>query len=785
MSDIISQIEFLFGPDDVVALVMLNGEFRGKTAGRTAIGFYTDRSLYKEQVDELNASGNLYCNLNRLHPDVIGRAHNRLQTFAPTRFTDSEIIRRRALLIDCDSVRLSGINATDDELHAAEDLASQVQEYLLDLWGVEPLRLMSGNGASLYFLIDEPTDTPLVTQVLAHLHARFSNDRAKIDTSVSDAARITRVAGALNMKGDSVPGRPRRIAHIVSLPRERIVVSTDQLLLLAPPDGNSGKSNHSAQSRSFAKGSWSHAKLLAFLKDEFQGNYKVITEPSKGYDDDTAYDLEKCPFIEHGDEPWKTRITLINGVPGFKCFHDSCSNPKKTFRDFREKFRKEPTLALTDELRLARHVLSQFSVEEIPAVRFYSGEWYLWDGIWRKQDEDTFTSQLYDTCKSYILVSWPKDAVGKDGKPIPAPKLGKASLTNVMLALKSLTTVQEAGWIDKRGGRWIAFSDNILSLDDWIRRESKYVPQTPEYFSPTALSYPLTYTEAEPTIFLEKLRDQVTESEVLALQEFGGYCMTTETSIQRILYMVGPPRSFKGTFERVLRATIGDHNAVSKTFSSFIAPHALENVPNKTFMGISDSRPDPRLSKQAVERLLSISGEDPQDINPKKKTPYTAKLVCKIGIASNIMADFADPTGALASRFLFIETTKSYASNPDPTLLDKILVEQNEITWWFLRGLQRLLQQGGYTDPTNTLDMKFQLLSKPIPAFVEARCVVTGTSDDRLNRDSLFTAFESWCEEREISNPPVKNVFFRDLYDAYPTVKSHDRNVSGIAFLAV
>jgi putative DNA primase/helicase len=223
---------------------------------------------------------------------------------------------------------------------------------------------------------------------------------------------------------------------------------------------------------------------------------------------------------------------------------------------------------------------------------------------------------------------------------------------------------------------------------------------------------------------------------------------------------------------------------VSKTFASFLGAHALENVPGKTFLGISDSRPDPKLSKQAVERLLSISGEDPQDVNPKGKTPFTAKLICKIGIASNIIADFADPTGALLSRFLFVETTKSYAANPDPTLLSQILTQQNEITWWFLRGLRRLLQNGKYTEPQNELRDRFKLQNNPIPCFIAARCQVTSDANHKLSRESLYEEFGLWCADAQV-NCLDKNVFFRDLYSMYPGVKAHERFVSGIMFLAV
>jgi hypothetical protein len=53
----------------------------------------------------------------------------------------------------------------------------------------------------------------------------------------------------------------------------------------------------------------------------------------------------------------------------------------------------------------------------------------------------------------------------------------------------------------------------------------------------------------------------------------------------------------------------------------------------------------------------------------------------------------------------------------------------------------------------------------------------------KLNRDVLFEAFEAWCIEQQVACPD-KNVFFRDLYLAYPKVKGRERYVSGILVLA-
>lgn len=207
-------IDSLYEPDELLALVGLDG---GRQFGRTSIGFYRDRKAFYRDAGRLNGKLNLYVNLNRLNPDLYGRAADRFRTYSPTRFTDAEVVWRPRLCVDLDPVRLSGINSTDAELQAALELGASVRDYLAGQFGVAPLPVHSGNGVQLICKIDEPVESPLVERLLKHLDSKFSNRHCKVDTTLSDAARIVRLPGTLNMKGDDIPERPRRIAQLLEV----------------------------------------------------------------------------------------------------------------------------------------------------------------------------------------------------------------------------------------------------------------------------------------------------------------------------------------------------------------------------------------------------------------------------------------------------------------------------------------------------------------------------------------------------------------------------------------
>ncbi len=429
----------------------------------------------------------------------------------------------------------------------------------------------------------------------------------------------------------------------------------------------------------------------------------------------------------------------------------------------------ETPLKLTDELRLAQYFASRHQRLGASTLVYYLGSWFKWDGFWQLLEQQQLTNELYRTCKAYIMAETAKRPPNKDGEQPAAPPFGKRALADVEMALRSLVTVTEVGWTDGRDGEWLAFRDSLLDLRAWLDFRVVCVDQTPEYFSPHALDYTLSKTEDEPATLLAMLRQQFNEDEIAAIQEFFGYAMTTDTRLQRILIMIGPPRSSKGVTERTGRATIGERNVASKNLESFLSAHALEDLPGKTLLAISDSRPDPRLGKRAVERLLGISGGDPQNINPKGRTHYSVTLPCKIMLASNIIPAFDDPTGALLSRFLFVQTKQSFAGKEDPDLLSKILAERNEVTWWFLRGLQRLLRNGKYTEPKNELKAKFQNQNSPVSSFVAECCTLDRA--EKTAKEVIWEAFEVWCEAHNVVEPEL-NQFFRQLYEEFPDVKA-------------
>ena len=198
---------------------------RGESARPcTAAGYFDDIKTAVEAVVECDRRyppEGSYVTLNSVDPQLLSRSANRIIQYLEPLTTDEEIVRRALILIDCDSVRRRGISATDAELAFALETVKSVQDFLQSEGWPHPLLAFSGNGYHLLYRTDLPNDDQsrrLMERLLKRLDARFSDSRVKIDTTVSNAARITKLYGTVARKGADTPDRPHRLSRITEVP---------------------------------------------------------------------------------------------------------------------------------------------------------------------------------------------------------------------------------------------------------------------------------------------------------------------------------------------------------------------------------------------------------------------------------------------------------------------------------------------------------------------------------------------------------------------------------------
>ena len=209
-------LEVLFQPGAVVEL----RAFRGRD---TVSGYYDDHAALAREARKLDKMAYaVYVTLNEVDPALLARASNRTRkVYREPTTSDSDIVRRRWLPLDFDPARPSGVSATDAEKRAAKERALQVRDFLGERGWAEPVMADSGNGYHLLYRVDLPNDREslgLVKGVLQSLAFRFDDDRVKVDTTTSNAARIWKLYGTTARKGDDTEERPHRVSRLLKVP---------------------------------------------------------------------------------------------------------------------------------------------------------------------------------------------------------------------------------------------------------------------------------------------------------------------------------------------------------------------------------------------------------------------------------------------------------------------------------------------------------------------------------------------------------------------------------------
>jgi len=328
---------------------------------------------------------------------------------------------------------------------------------------------------------------------------------------------------------------------------------------------------------------------------------------------------------------------------------------------------------------------------------------------------------------------------------------------------------------------WLGEAPNGLPVDEILPCRStllhlptmEHISPTPQFFTLNALEFDPDPSAPEPKAwfaFLRQLFGDDRESREL-LQQWFGYCLTGDTSQQKILLVVGPKRSGKGTIARVLTRLIGQENVSGPTTSSLAGSFGLQPLIGKNLAIVSDARFRGNNISTVVERLLCISGEDTLTIDRKYNSSVTMKLPVRFMFLTNEFPRASDPSGALPNRFLVLKLTRSFYGNEDTGLTDRLLSELPGILNWAIEGWRDLREWGNFEMPTSVLDVvqEIEELSSPVAAFVRENCVVK--SGGRVSVDELYLAWTSWSAAEGRQFPTTRQTFGRDLSSAFPSVE--------------
>jgi putative DNA primase/helicase len=363
-------------------------------------------------------------------------------------------------------------------------------------------------------------------------------------------------------------------------------------------------------------------------------------------------------------------------------------------------------------------------------------------------------------------------------KGVPTPwSPNRYKISDLLDALSALVILsddfEQPCWIDGRQtGPIVATSNGLLDV-----ASLQLYPHSPLYFGQVSVPFSYNPNAPDPTKWLDFLGelwpDECDAIDVLG--EWFGYVISGRLDLQKIFVMIGPTRGGKGVIARIETALVGRRNVCGPTLSSFGSQFGLQPLLGKTLAIISDARSGGgknSVSSVAVERLLSISGEDTLTVDRKYKESFTGKLPDRLHIISNELPRFGDASGAIVGRLVLLLTKRSWLGKENHKLEDELRTELPGILNWSLEGLRRLTfdNDNHFTRfaAADEAIVAMQDLASPVRAFVRERCVLDAQAETAV--DDIWGAYKTWREATE--HPKMDKAHFgRDLHAAFPSVR--------------
>lgn len=349
--------------------------------GKTASGIFDNIDEIVKAIAPYTNDWNIYYTINRLPDDVRGLPqYNKIIVRPKQTCNDNMMVARDYVCIDLDSRRLSGTNATDEQVGFTKKKANEVYRYLVNAGFNPPSVVFSSNGVHLYLrcaMLNNEKNTKLVKRFLQALSMMFTDEHTDVDEKVFNCARIMRLPSTYSCKGNTMDAsRPQRLCKFVKINDNKVndVAYFEKVAALYPEEEArpSSQNNYSMES---------------FDLDAFIEKHNIPVTKKVDVADGTRYYLEHCLFNDQHKGKDAILFKHRNGAVAYFCYHNSCSG--NDWRKVREKYEPDAYTRKSSQFqphRSFRPIRPEPVVKELQTAEESKGN--VWQCLSEIEDED-------------------------------------------------------------------------------------------------------------------------------------------------------------------------------------------------------------------------------------------------------------------------------------------------------------------------------------------------------------------------------------------------------------
>lgn len=791
----------LFAPDQVVELRVLGANGRNGFKFNAA-GWFSDHEKLAEAAEQYESKtpAGIYVTINKLAPACIARTDNTIVERIKDTTSDRDVTRRLWLPIDFDPVRPAGVSSSMEELNNAKVAAKAAITELTDMGMPEPLVAHSGNGIHVLYRIDMPTDEESKVFCKAAIEAisdRFSTKSVKIDSTMFNAARILRLWGTSNRKGESTEERPHRFSALWTKKSfSEFEVAQNEVIRKIISKSTRAEKQVKSKERAQLPASPGEPRTATARVDldAFIEKNRIEYVRKDSYDGTgVRYILKACLF---DSSHTGTSAVIGRGSTGsifYKCHHDSCSSRK--WGDVRSLFSNGPDAAhayaagdrsLGDKASKGDGDTPwQLAIKYIDQA--YSAEEF--GRLMLRRHREIFYSYK-EKLRKYVPIS--KDAMKVD----VTRWLGESgygttlkTVNDVINSISSIVTVPDTldlplmtsvnretmcVQVDPAERNMMTLKNGILDIEALLNGQpfDKCLgPHTPEWFAVTALpfSFPCSEEEARFDTFKRFISEAMDgdEERIAIIQEMFGYCFWRNSKLEKYFILRGFGNDGKSTLLELLQAMLGEENYSSLSLDQLTDPVMITMLYQKMANICNDMKEADGIEEGVLKRVTS--GER-LTANRKYLDPLQFRTTAKMIFSCNQIPKFDDTTLGIWRRMIIVPFDCTVPEDRiDINLKDKLLNEMPGIFLWAMHGAIRLRQNQKFTESARSKEAlrEHRAYCFPVLSFME-ECMQRG-GECRLS--TVWSAYRMWCTRVGLSKPKHLHSFARDITNFYPDIR--------------
>lgn len=355
--------------------------------------------------------------------------------------------------------------------------------------------------------------------------------------------------------------------------------------------------------------------------------------------------------------------------------------------------------------------------------------------------------------------------------------------TGIVEAVKSRarisSEVEQPAWLESEEimrKNLLSMKNGILDIDVVLAgQEVPLIPSTPKWFSTVAVDY--AYNPSATCPVLESHLELCLSSDpdcILLVQEFFGYCLTHDTSLNKMMLWEGEGANGKSVTSEVLRQMVGPDNCSTVPLERFGDRFQLTPSLGKLVNICSDVG---ELDKTAEGVLKQFTSGDPMQFDRKGLSPISAKPTAKLLLSTNNRPRIHDRSKGLFRRLLFIRWNKEIPLSKQNSLYAQCASpnwpfrkELPGILNFALAGLKRLRENNRFSEPeSSSLALReYQRESNPARTFLEENYEYNPIGKERI--DDVMESYQEMCR-RLGYHPLAEAQFGREIRRVFPQIK--------------